>query len=103
MSLSPSSDPLSRQSDETNDREPMTRPVPARKFVLTIPVPLSNPRQVQTLLDRAKSRRAVAATLMNERSSRSHSVFTLKVKGVNPLTGEQCEAMLNLGRPYPLA
>jgi kinesin family protein C1 len=34
---------------------------------------------------------------MNERSSRSHSVFTLKVRGVNPLTGEQCEAMLNLG------
>lgn len=65
-------------------------------------VPLSNPRQVQTLLDRAKSRRAVAATLMNERSSRSHSVFTLKVKGVNPLTGEQCEAMLNLGEPYTL-
>jgi kinesin family protein C1 len=34
---------------------------------------------------------------MNERSSRSHSVFTLKVKGVNPLTDERCEAMLNLG------
>ena len=39
----------------------------------------------------------MAATLMNERSSRSHSVFTLKVKGVNPLTDERCEAMLNLG------
>jgi kinesin family protein C1 len=33
---------------------------------------------------------------MNERSSRSHSVFTLKVRGVNPLTDEKCEAMLNL-------
>lgn len=60
-------------------------------------VPLSNPRQVHTLLERAQSRRAVAATLMNERSSRSHSVFTLKVRGVNPLTDEKCEAMLNLG------
>ena len=39
----------------------------------------------------------MAATLMNERSSRSHSVFTLKVKGWNPLTEERCEAMLNLG------
>lgn len=39
---------------------------------------------------------------MNERSSRSHSVFTLKVKGVNPLTGEQCEAMLNLGELFRL-
>ncbi|WWD21164.1 hypothetical protein CI109_105647 [Kwoniella shandongensis] len=61
-----------------------------------VSIPLSNPRQVSTLLDRARSRRAVAATLMNERSSRSHSVFTLKVKGVNPLTDEKSEAMLNL-------
>lgn len=61
-----------------------------------ISVPLSNSRQVSTLLDRARSRRAVAATLMNERSSRSHSVFTLKVRGTNPLTDERCEAMLNL-------
>ncbi|ORX39129.1 P-loop containing nucleoside triphosphate hydrolase protein [Kockovaella imperatae] len=61
-----------------------------------VSVPLSNARQVATLLERARSRRAVAATLMNERSSRSHSVFTLKVRGVNPSTSEQCEAMLNL-------
>ena len=61
-------------------------------------VPLTNARQVSTLLERARSRRAVAATLMNERSSRSHSVFTLKVKGYNPLTEEKCEAMLNLGQ-----
>lgn len=38
---------------------------------------------------------------MNERSSRSHSVFTLKVKGYNPLTEEKCEAMLNLGKSAP--
>ncbi|WWC91219.1 uncharacterized protein L201_006161 [Kwoniella dendrophila CBS 6074] len=61
-----------------------------------VSIPLNNPRQVSTLLDRARSRRAVAATLMNERSSRSHSVFTLKVRGENPLTNEKCEAMLNL-------
>ncbi|OCF35556.1 kinesin family member C1 [Kwoniella heveanensis BCC8398] len=61
-----------------------------------VSIPLSNPRQVSTLLERARSRRAVAATLMNERSSRSHSVFTLKVRGENPLTNERCEASLNL-------
>jgi kinesin family protein C1 len=39
---------------------------------------------------------------MNERSSRSHSVFTLRISGVNvgtdgcPGTGEQCEGSLNL-------
>ncbi|OBZ66884.1 Kinesin-like protein klpA [Grifola frondosa] len=42
------------------------------------------------------SRRTVAATLMNERSSRSHSVFTLRILGENPLTGETCEGSLNL-------
>ncbi|WWC64033.1 uncharacterized protein I303_106639 [Kwoniella dejecticola CBS 10117] len=61
-----------------------------------VSIPLNNPRQVSTLLERARSRRAVAATLMNERSSRSHSVFTLKVKGENASTNEKCEAMLNL-------
>ena len=66
--------------------------------VVDLVVPLSSPRSVATLLERARGRRAVAATLMNERSSRSHSVFTLKVKGINPLTDEKCEAMLNLGQ-----
>ncbi|KAL1407621.1 kinesin-like nuclear fusion protein [Vanrija albida] len=61
-----------------------------------VSLPLSNARQVSILLERARSRRAVAATLMNERSSRSHSVFSLKVKGSNPLTGEECSGILNL-------
>ena len=33
---------------------------------------------------------------MNERSSRSHSVFTLRIKGKNSHTGESCEGCLNL-------
>ncbi|KAJ3543865.1 hypothetical protein NMY22_g2980 [Coprinellus aureogranulatus] len=44
-------------------------------------VPLTSPEQVKGLLARAQSRRSVAATLMNERSSRSHSAFTLRVTG----------------------
>ncbi|KDR70965.1 hypothetical protein GALMADRAFT_75658 [Galerina marginata CBS 339.88] len=65
-------------------------------------VQLSSPSQVRTLLALAQSRRSVAATLMNERSSRSHSVFTLRINGVNvgidgcPGTGERCEGSLNL-------
>jgi kinesin family protein C1 len=35
------------------------------------------------LLAQAQSRRRVAATLMNERSSRSHSVFTLRIRGTH--------------------
>ncbi len=33
---------------------------------------------------------------MNERSSRSHSVFQLKVAAKNTASGEVCEAVLNL-------
>lgn len=59
-------------------------------------VPLTSPNQVRSLLALAQSRRTVAATLMNERSSRSHSVFTLRIIGENVLTGESCEGSLNL-------
>ncbi|KAF8508891.1 P-loop containing nucleoside triphosphate hydrolase protein [Gautieria morchelliformis] len=59
-------------------------------------VPLESPSQVRSLLLRAQSRRTVAATLMNERSSRSHSVFTLRICGSNPLTQETSEGSLNL-------
>ncbi|KAJ1306837.1 hypothetical protein OPQ81_007822 [Rhizoctonia solani] len=58
--------------------------------------PLTSPIQVQALLQRAHKRRTVAATLMNERSSRSHSVFTLRVTGQNTHTGESCLGALNL-------
>lgn len=33
---------------------------------------------------------------MNERSSRSHSVFTLRISGQNTHSGESCEGSLNL-------
>ena len=33
---------------------------------------------------------------MNERSSRSHSVFTLRISGTNIQSGETCEGSLNL-------
>ncbi len=59
-------------------------------------VPLASPTQVRALLALAQGRRTVAATLMNERSSRSHSVFTLRIRGENALTGESCEGSLNL-------
>ncbi|KAF9440576.1 kinesin-domain-containing protein [Macrolepiota fuliginosa MF-IS2] len=80
-------------------------------------VPLRSASQVQSLLALAHSRRSVAATLMNERSSRSHSIFTLRIAGVHvglssssPSgsvgengkhglvggTGERCNGCLNL-------
>jgi len=59
-------------------------------------ISLSSAHQVRSLLALAQSRRTVAATLMNERSSRSHSVFTLRIRGTNQMTGETCEGSLNL-------
>ncbi|PFH53260.1 hypothetical protein AMATHDRAFT_73463 [Amanita thiersii Skay4041] len=75
-------------------------------------VPLHSPSQVRSLLALAQSRRSVAATLVNERSSRSHSVFTLRISGIrvgignvgacdpfhlsNANAGERCEGCLNL-------
>src|SRR5579859_6315532 len=51
---------------------------------------------VSQLLERASGNRSVAATKANERSSRSHSVFILKLSGTNSITGESSEGVLNL-------
>ncbi|XP_013392997.1 carboxy-terminal kinesin 2 [Lingula anatina] len=59
-------------------------------------VPVSSENQVHSLLEKASHNRAVAETKCNERSSRSHSVFRLKLTGSNELTGEGCQGTLNL-------
>ncbi|KAJ7720069.1 hypothetical protein B0H14DRAFT_3009291 [Mycena olivaceomarginata] len=48
---------------------------------LLLPPPAAGDPRVLTLLAQAQGRRRVAAMLM-ERSSRSHSVFTLRIHGV---------------------
>eukprot|EP01116_Phalansterium_solitarium_P023290 TRINITY_DN808_c0_g2_i3.p1 TRINITY_DN808_c0_g2~~TRINITY_DN808_c0_g2_i3.p1 ORF type:complete len:708 (-),score=304.84 TRINITY_DN808_c0_g2_i3:54-2177(-) len=59
-------------------------------------VKVERPAQVYELLRKATKNRAVARTLMNERSSRSHSVFQLRIAGVNSFTGETTNGLLNL-------
>lgn len=59
-------------------------------------VTLESPATVTTLLKRATANRSVAATKANERSSRSHSVFILKLTGENSITGERSGGTLNL-------
>jgi len=54
------------------------------------------PVQILELLERSTRRRATAATSMNERSSRSHSVFQLRIRGQNGLTGQELDGLLNL-------
>lgn len=59
-------------------------------------VELDSPGRVEEILQRASKNRSVAATQANERSSRSHSVFILKLLGENSITGERSEGTLNL-------
>lgn len=64
------------------------------KNVTTVRV--DSAKRVNWLLARAAENRTVAATNCNERSSRSHSVFTLSLHGKNALTGESSSGILNL-------
>lgn len=59
-------------------------------------VELDSPEKVEAILRKAMSNRSMAATKANERSSRSHSVFILKLAGENSITGEKSEGTLNL-------
>lgn len=59
-------------------------------------VRLDTADKVEAMLRQAQNNRSVAATKANERSSRSHSVFILKLVGENAATGERCEGTLNL-------
>ncbi|RDW65408.1 hypothetical protein BP5796_10100 [Coleophoma crateriformis] len=59
-------------------------------------VSLDSPDAVESILKQADANRSVAATKSNERSSRSHSVFILKLVGRNSTTGETSEGTLNL-------
>ena len=59
-------------------------------------VALDSADKVEVMLKQAQNNRSVAATKANERSSRSHSVFILKLVGENSASGERCEGTLNL-------
>ena len=59
-------------------------------------VDLDSPGKVEEIIGKATKNRSVAATQANERSSRSHSVFILKLTGENSITGERSEGTLNL-------
>lgn len=58
--------------------------------------PLVSEDSVNGLLKRANKLRSTASTASNERSSRSHSIFIVKLSGKNLLTGEISKGILNL-------
>ncbi|KAJ6950383.1 kinesin-like protein KIN-14N isoform X1 [Populus alba x Populus x berolinensis] len=59
-------------------------------------VDVCSSREVSFLLDQASHSRSVGKTQMNEQSSRSHFVFTLRIYGVNENTEQQVQGVLNL-------
>lgn len=59
-------------------------------------VMLDSADTVESILKQAATNRSVASTKSNERSSRSHSVFILKLIGKNRTTNETSEGTLNL-------
>lgn len=52
--------------------------------------------EISSLLQLAAQSRSVGRTQMNEQSSRSHLVFTLRISGVNENTEQQVQGVLNL-------
>ncbi|XP_050288816.1 kinesin-like protein KIN-14C isoform X2 [Quercus robur] len=52
--------------------------------------------EISSLLQQAAHSRSVGRTQMNEQSSRSHFVFTLRISGVNESTEQQVQGVLNL-------
>ncbi|TIB69154.1 hypothetical protein E3P77_00714 [Wallemia ichthyophaga] len=59
-------------------------------------VPLHEPSNVHNLLKKANKKRTTATTRVHEQSSRSSSVFSLKLHGKNDVTGEELRSVLNL-------
>ncbi|KAI9278212.1 P-loop containing nucleoside triphosphate hydrolase protein [Phascolomyces articulosus] len=57
---------------------------------------LDSPSKVNMMLRKASQNRATGATNLNERSSRSHSVFMLRLTGNNATTNERSSGVLNL-------
>ncbi|KAG0624343.1 hypothetical protein M758_3G240900 [Ceratodon purpureus] len=53
-------------------------------------------KEVSSLLHRASQSRSTGKTCMNEQSSRSHCVFTLRISGVNEDTEQAVHGVLNL-------
>ncbi len=87
------------RSEDLDKKKVEVRHDPAKKQTFlenAVSVALSGPDSVEEILETASKNRTVAATKANMRSSRSHSVFILKLVGTNEITGERSEGTLNL-------
>jgi kinesin family protein C1 len=61
-----------------------------------MPVDAEDFNQIMSIMELAAQHRSTSTTLMNDRSSRSHAVFTLHLRAVNPQQGIELNGALNL-------
>uniref|UniRef100_A0A383VYM2 Kinesin-like protein n=1 Tax=Tetradesmus obliquus TaxID=3088 RepID=A0A383VYM2_TETOB len=59
-------------------------------------IDVNTPQDVEELLSRAMEKRSVGCTQLNEQSSRSHAVFTLRIEGTNDSSKLKVSGVLNL-------
>ncbi|KAI5957911.1 KAR3 [Candida margitis] len=59
-------------------------------------IPITSPSQANSILEQVNKRRSTAATKSNDKSSRSHSIFIIDIKGSNNATGVKTFGTLNL-------
>jgi kinesin family protein C1 len=87
----------SKKANEDTKYEIKHDPTTGKTWVTNLTVvPVRSPERVEELLKLSSKNRAVGVTNMNERSSRSHSVFQLRLIGKNKHTDAKSEGILNL-------
>ncbi|KAH3900981.1 uncharacterized protein SCODWIG_01437 [Saccharomycodes ludwigii] len=74
------------------------RNTPDGKTLLTnlVTEKIENIEDAHRLLQKALKTRTTAATNANDHSSRSHSIFIINLHGINDITEEYCDGILNL-------
>ncbi|XWS12775.1 hypothetical protein CRYUN_Cryun37aG0119200 [Craigia yunnanensis] len=91
------SDPIRPESAVSGKQYTIKHDANGNTYVsdLTI-VDVSSITEISSLLRQAAQSRSVGRTQMNEQSSRSHMVFTLRISGINEGTEQQVQGVLNL-------
>ena len=88
---------LLAESSELRERKlDVRRNEEGRVGVNSRSIEVSNTRQVLQILAKGNRNRAVGSTMMNERSSRSHSLLTVKCVGKNLVNDEKWASCLHL-------
>ncbi|KAH1087496.1 hypothetical protein GYH30_018859 [Glycine max] len=90
-----------RSSGNDHTRTENSAPTPSKQHTIKHESDLAtlevcSAEEISSLLQQAAQSRSVGRTQMNERSSRSHFVFKLRISGRNEKTEQQVQGVLNL-------